>query len=210
MHDVHEPITQRIESPADLARATRPHGIRAADSSSATTRRSLLRGLFGLPFALLAPRAFAEGGLEQFYKFNIKPEIFLEEVFAGEVPVAQSVSVGGNVAQLIQPLPQRMRYWRANGRTAWIFDELGKVGYAPTTCGFVVKEKSIERAKVLIYRESRGEQVGQPSFLQQLVGAKASGGSIDKSVDNISGATYSVKMMQRMARTALMLDELAV
>jgi hypothetical protein len=209
MHDVHESIIHRIESSTEPARATRPLGLGAADSSDPTTRRSLLRGLLGLPLALLTPRAFANG-LEQFYKFNIKPEIFLEEVFGAEVPVAQSVSVSGNVAQLIQPLPQRMRYWRANGRTAWIFDELGKVGYAPTTCGFVVRDKSIERAKVLIYRESRGEQVGQPSFLQQLVGAKASGGSIDKSVDNISGATYSVKMMQRMARTALMLDELAV
>ena len=90
MHDVHESTTHWIESSAEPGRATRPHGISAADPSSAvTTRRSLLRSLFGLPFALLAPRALAEGGLEQFYKFNIKPEIFLEEVFGGEVPVAQ-------------------------------------------------------------------------------------------------------------------------
>jgi hypothetical protein len=175
-----------------------------------TTRRSFLNVLVGLPLALLSPRAPAAGGIEQFYKFNIKPEVFLEEVFGPDVPPPQSVSVSGNVAQMIQPLPQRMRYWRAGGRTVWIFDELGKVGYQPTTCGFVVREKSIERAKVLVYRESRGEQVGQPSFLQQLVGARAAGGGIDRTVDNISGATYSVKMMQRMARTALMLDELAV
>lgn len=196
MHEASEPTVFRI--PRDDAEPTR------------TARRSLLRGLFGLPLALLAQRPSAAGGIEQFYKFNIKPEVFLEEVFGPDVPVAQSVAVSGNVAELIQPLPQRMRYWRADGRTVWIFDELGKVGYQPTTCGFVVRDKSIERAKVLIYRESRGEQVGQPSFLQQLVGAKAAGGGIDKSVDNISGATYSVKMMQRMARTALMLDELAV
>ena len=195
MHDASAKHISRIPSHAEPTR---------------TTRRSLIRSLLGLPLALLAQRASADGGIEQFYKFNIKPEAFLEEVFGGEVPVAQSVAVGGNVAQLIQPLPQRMRYWRAAGRTVWIFDELGKVGYQPTTCAFVVRDKSIERAKVLIYRESRGEQVGQPSFLQQLVGAKAAGGGIDKTVDNISGATYSVKMMQRMARTALMLDEMAV
>ena len=204
------PSTFRSRSAADWE----PSAARASgDSDTATTRRSLLRVLLALPLGLAAGRTAAAGpagGIEQFYKFNIKPEVFLEEVFGAEVPVAQSVAVSGNVAQLIQPLPQRMRYWRANGRTAWIFDELGKTGYQPTTCGFVVKDKSIERAKVLVYRESRGEQVGQPSFLQQLVGAKAAGGSIDRSVDNISGATYSVKMMQRMARTALMLDELAV
>ena len=186
------------------------HHSRTRSRFLSDTRRSLLRGLLVLPFGALAQRAAAAGGIEQFYKFNIKPETFLEEVFGPAVPTAQSVAVSGNVAQLIQPLPQRMRYWRADGRTVWIFDELGKVGYQPTTCGFVVRDKSIERAKVLIYRESRGEQVGQPSFLQQLIGAKAAGGSIDKSVDNISGATYSVKMMQRMARTALMLDEMAV
>ena len=194
MPDVHEAPILRIECQADPTR---------------TMRRSLLRGLLGLPIALIAQRAAGAGGIEQFYKFNIKPEVFLEEVFGAEVPTAQSVAVSGNVAQLIQPLPQRMRYWRADGRTVWIFDELGKVGYQPTTCAFVVREKSIEKAKVLVYRESRGEQVGQPSFLQQLIGAKASGSGIDKTVDNISGATYSVKMMQRMARTALMLDELA-
>ena len=64
-------------------------------------------------------------------------------------------------------------------------------------------------ARVLFYKESRGEQVGELSFLHQLLGARASGEGLDRSVDNISGATYSVKLMQRMARTALMFDELA-
>ncbi|WP_420468380.1 FMN-binding protein [Panacagrimonas sp.] len=175
------------------------------------SRRRLLQTLLALPLAGISARLSAQvgGGIEQFWKFNIRPEIFLEEVFGPDVPVAQSVSVGGAVPSLIQPLPQRMRYWRADGRTAWIFDELGKDGYQPTTCGFVVRDAAIEQAKVLIYRESRGEQVGQPSFLQQLVGARIAGESLNVSVDNISGATYSVKMMQRMARTALVLDQIA-
>lgn len=178
------------------------------------SRRFLLRALAVAPLAGLAgftSRVLAGSapGLEQFYKFNIKPEVFLDEVFGSEVPVAQTVAVGSNLAGLIRPLPARMRFWRADGRTVWIFDEIGKDGYLPTTCGFVVRDASIERAKVLIYRESRGEQIGQPSFLQKLAGAKATGGGLDKSVDNISGATYSVKMIQRMARAALMLDSQA-
>ena len=171
-------------------------------------RRSLLQGLLALPVvgtAGLAPAA----GIEQFYKFNIKPEVFLAEVFGPEIPPPQTVAVPGNVAAMIQPLPSRLRYWRANGRTVWIFDELGKEGYQPTTAAFVVRDASIEQAKVLIYRESRGEQVGQPSFLQKLAGAKIAGSSIDRTVDNISGATYSVKMMERMARVALVLDSMA-
>lgn len=175
-------------------------------------RRMLLSSLAGLPLLGLGGRLWGAqtgGGIEQFWAFNIKPEVFLEDVFAGNIPQAQSVAVGGAVSDLIQPLPHRMRYWRAEGKTVWIFDELGKDGYQPTTCGFVVRDDAIEQAKVLIYRESRGEQVGQPSFLQQLVGARIAGGGLSAAVDNISGATYSVKMMQRMARAALLLDQMA-
>ena len=189
----------------------RAHGARNFPPAS-ESRRSLLRGLLALSMGGLSLRAAGaslSGGLEQFYKFNIKPEVFLAEVFGPDVPVAQTMVVSGSIPSMIQPLPQRIRYWRANGRTAWIFDELGKEGYLPTTCGFVVRDDAIEQAKVLIYRESRGEQVGQPSFLQQLVGAKVVGDSLTANVDNISGATYSVKMMQRMARTALVLDQRA-
>lgn len=186
--------------------------VRSLKSKQMLSRRNVVRGLLSLPFAVMGlpvRAADIDGGLEQFYKFNIKPEVFLAEVFGASVPEPKAMGVSGGVPSMIQPLPQRMRYWRAEGKTAWIFDELGKEGYAPTTCGFVVQDEVIARAKVLIYRESRGEQVGQPSFLQQLVGAKIAGGGLSATVDNISGATYSVKMMQRMARTALVLDKMA-
>ncbi|NGY03410.1 FMN-binding protein [Solimonas terrae] len=112
-------------------------------------------------------------------------------------------------AVLGHPYPQaRLRYWKAAGRSAWIFDDIGKEGYVPTTCGFIVSNASIEHARVLIYRESRGEQIGDPSFLRQLIGARAAGSGLDKHVDNISGATLSVNMMQRMARAALVFDSL--
>ena len=188
-----------------------PRQAVAQAAPSSASRRSLLRSLLALPFASFGASAFAAGGgLEQFYKFNTKPEVFLAEVFGPAVPPAQSVSVGGNPASLLQPPPARMHYWRANGRTVWIFDEIGKTGYLPTTCAFVVKDGAIERAKVLIYRESRGDQVGQPTFLQKLAGARATSSGLDRSVDNISGATYSVKLMERMARMALILDTQAV
>jgi len=174
------------------------------------TKRTFLRASLGLSMlgfgigragAATTPGA----GLEQFYKYNIQPDTWLAEVFGGQVPAPQ-VAPGGSYG-LLQPLPGRVRYWRANGRTAWIFDDIGKVGYAPTTCGFVVKGGAIEAAKVLIYRESRADQVGTPSFLNQLAGAKLAGAGIDKRVDNISGATYSVDMMKRMAAAALQLDK---
>lgn len=149
-------------------------------------------------------------------KTFITREAFLAEVFGPTLPPVQTLELdAAKMSQLstvytMRKFPQaRVRYWAANGRTAWIFEDIGKEGYQPTISGFVVKDGAIESARVLFYKESRGEQVGEPSFLKQLAGARASGNGLDRSVDNISGATYSVKLMQRMARTALMLDQLA-
>ena len=145
----------------------------------------------------------------------ITREAFLAEAFGATLPPAKSLDLDETKQAQLTPIygrryPQaRLRYWRANGRTAWIFDDIGKEGYQPTTSGFIVSDGTIEAARVLFYKESRGDQVGEPSFLKQLLGARAAGAGLDRTVDNISGATYSVKLMQRMARTALLLDTLA-
>lgn len=200
-------------TPDPIKPMTRQHQADSvlAESPTPSSRRSFLRTALGLSLFGFGARAAQAAGIEDFYKINVRPEAFLAEVFGAAVPPPQVLEVNGRVqlAGQIAPLPGRLRYWRANGRTVWIFDELGKEGYQPTTCGFVVKDKAIEQARVLIYRESRGEQVGESSFLQQLVGARSTGSGIDRPVSNISGATYSVKMMQRMAAMALALDALA-
>lgn len=182
-------------------------GSRAPASEHSPVRRSMV--VAGLSFPVVSftsMGAHAAEGLEKFYKYNTKPEEYLSGVFGGQVPPPQVADTAGKSGDLMKPLPQRLRYWRANGRTVWIFDEIGKAGYLDTTCGFVVKGGAIESASVLIYRESRGDQIGTAGFLQQFVGAKPAGAGIDKNVDNISGATYSVNLMKRMARVALALD----
>ncbi len=151
----------------------------------------------------------------ELYKTFQTPEAFLAEVFGTNPPAPEVLNLdGGKQSEVSQvfgrSFPQaRLRYWRAGDRTAWIFDDIGKEGYVPTTCGFVVNNGMVEVARVLIYRESRGEQVAEPAFLHQLEGARAAGNALDREVDNISGATLSVKMMERMARTALTFDQLA-
>lgn len=160
-------------------------------------RRSLLRA--AVSFVLLSPATRIARAGESVWTTYQMPEAFIQEAFAGAAPPVKVIESEG----------KKLRYWRANGRTAWILDDLGKPGYQLTTAGFVVKAGMIEVAKVLIYRESRGEQVADGSFLKQLLGAKLAGGAIDKHVDNISGATLSVQMMQRMAATALKLDATA-
>jgi hypothetical protein len=177
--------------------------------------RAALLGASCLLAATAMPDAHAQECSPPICKTFITREAFLAEAFGNTLPPTKTLELDdARQAQLAtvfgRRYPQsRLRYWRANGRTAWIFDDLGKEGYQPTTSGFVVNRGAIETARVIFYKESRGEQVGELSFLKQLLGARAAGTGIDKTVDNISGATYSVKMMQRMARTALMLDTLA-
>jgi hypothetical protein len=60
---------------------------------------------------------------------------------------------------------------------------------------------------VLVYRESRGQEVRQSSFLKQFKSARlAKGDQLDRDIDGIVGATLSVGAMERMARLALFLD----
>lgn len=171
-------------------------------------------------FALLSsPRAHAADAAESckppICRLFQAPDAFLSEVFNGAVPAPQVLSLDAAAQSRIsavfgRPFPQsRVRYWTQDGRTAWIFDDLGKKGYQPTTSGFVVRDGGqVDVARVLIYKESRGEQIGDAPFLAQLAGAKANGTGLDVAVDNISGATLSVQMMVRMARTAIELNAL--
>ena len=142
------------------------------------------------------------------------PAAFLAEAF-GTPPAPSVLALDAAMQAQItaafgRAYPQsQLRYWKANGRSAWIIDDIGKKGYQITTSGFVVKDKSIDFARVLIYRESRGEQIAEASWLKKLTGRKLAGPALDQEVDNVSGATLSVKMMQHMAAAALVLDSLA-
>lgn len=181
-----------------------------------TDRRALLKGALSLMLGAALPgfaRASAEDGNGLWTVFQ-KPDAFLAEAFGSAPPpkllVLDAATQSRVAAVFGRSYPQtQIRYWRANGRSAWILDDLGKAGYQLTTSGFVVKDKAIDFARVLIYRESRGEQVGEASFLKKFTGSKLAGAKIDKSIDNISGATLSVKMMERMAAAALVLDAMA-
>lgn len=106
------------------------------------------------------------------------------------------------------PAQLRERYWAANGKTAWILEEIGKE--APITAGFVVAGGRVEQARVLVYRESRGMEIRYPAFVQQYTGAGLTArGRLDRHIDGIAGATLSVSAMERMARAALYLDRMS-
>jgi len=188
-----------------------------ASTSDAVARRPLDAEKIMLFLFFLIITSLYSGKVKAFelYKTFQTPDVFLAEMFNNQVPAPTVLNLDAKAQSEIsavfnRPFPsQRVRYWKDANKTVWVFDDIGKEGYVPTTSGFAVSNGAIETARVLIYRESRGEQVAEPSFLNQLKGAKAAGNKLSNKVDNITGATLSVQMMERMARTALTLDTLS-
>lgn len=137
-------------------------------------------------------------------------DAFLAETFVGDVPAPEVLWLTGDikstVADILGHAPNilRARYWRRDGRSAWILEEIGKV--EPITTGLVVNNGRIEGIKVLIYRESRGWEVRYPFFTDQFRGATlAADHRLDRNIDGISGATLSVNALTKLSRIALFL-----
>ena len=98
-------------------------------------------------------------------------------------------------------------YWKSENQSIWILNSIGK--YKPITAAFVVEECKIKTANVLIYREQHGYEIKYEAFLSQFVGVDIDNKyDLTKNIDNISGATLSVNSMDRMARAALILDDI--
>lgn len=142
-----------------------------------------------------------------------EPAAFITEVF-GALPApkvlwltkelqAQAAAILGH-----PPAQLRQRYWSDARRSVWILEETGKEELI--TAGFVIANGHIDHVRVLVYRESRGQEVRQSSFLKQFKNAKlAPGDRLDRDIDGIVGATLSVGAMERMARLALLFDRLS-
>ena len=140
-----------------------------------------------------------------------EPEVFLAEAFAGDVPEAEVIWLTGERKAVVTELLDhsypalRVRYWRRDGRSAWVLEEVGKE--QPITVGLVVNEGQLERIKVLVFRESRGWEVRHPFFTEQFRNARLDPRrNLDRPIDGISGATLSVRAMKKMATLALYLD----
>jgi len=143
------------------------------------------------------------------------PEEFLSETFSGDVPKSKTLWVKKERRERINEIMGRaykllrVRYWQREDRTAWILEEIGKV--KPITTGLVVDGGSLERVKVLIYRESHGWEVRHPFFTDQFKGLRLSDGKrLNERIDGISGATLSVNALTRLGALALYLHEFVV
>lgn len=142
---------------------------------------------------------------------GVQTERFLAKHFPQAPPEAHSLWLRGELADdlkqiLGRPLSRlRVRYWQQEARSAWVLEEIGKE--LPITAGFIINQGVLEAAEVLVYRESRGGEIQYTSFLQQFGGLHQAGGRLSQNIDNISGATLSVRSMKKMAAMALRLSE---
>ncbi len=139
-----------------------------------------------------------------------EPDAFIAEVFGSRPApkllwLTQDIQAQAGAILGHPPAQLRQRYWSDAHRSVWILEETGKEELI--TAGFVVAEGRIDHVRVLVYRESRGQEVRQSAFLMQFKDAKlGQGDRLDRDIDGIVGATLSVGAMERMARLALYFD----
>ena len=139
------------------------------------------------------------------------PADFINQVFENDPPKAEVLWLNKDLKkQIIKILDHkykslRVRYWRQGKKSAWVLEETGKEKLI--TVGFVVNSAQIEQVKVLVFRESRGWEVRHDFFTDQFKQAKLKDNhQLDKTIDNISGATLSVRAVRKLAQIALLLD----
>lgn len=161
-------------------------------------------GCLGLPLWALAGEA-ASG--PQVY---MDADTFVSNAFPEGLPQVQTVwpkgALRADLERVLGHRPAlRFKYWGADGKTVWILDEIGKD--RPITAGVVINQGKIEDVQVLVFRETRGWEVKHDFFTRQFANLWLSDDNLSGRIDNITGATLSVKAMKRMAIAALKLHE---
>ncbi|MDT8309911.1 MAG: FMN-binding protein [Methylophaga sp.] len=166
------------------------------------------QGLVSLLTALLLFVVTTNVSARGVYQTN---EAFLNEVYDQTVPKSDVIWLKGEVREQVKKIlghnynGLRIRYWKQNNRSTWILEEIGKE--EPITFGIVINGDSVEKVKVLAYRESRGWEVKHPAFTQQFNDAKLKNQALDRNIDGITGATLSVRAMTAVVTLALYLDD---
>jgi hypothetical protein len=140
------------------------------------------------------------------------PENFLVENVpgCGQQALWLKSDVKLQIEQLIgHPFPGvRVRYCQEGEKTAWILDEIGKT--EPITSGIIVNQGQVETVRVLVFRESRGNEVHRSAFTRQYESAVLDDKNrLDRHIDGITGATLSVSALNRQVKLALLLDRIA-
>lgn len=138
------------------------------------------------------------------------PEQFAATVF-GALPATQTIRLSGDVQKGVKEAYGgrypgfSISYWQQSNRRVWALRARGKHGFVHA--GLVTQDGRVVRIKILSSKEQRGRMIETPRFLDQFAGAGLKeGAKLDRRIDGISGATYSVNAVKNMARVALYLD----
>lgn len=138
------------------------------------------------------------------------PSDFIKSQFPGQAPQAKLQSITSTMQSRLNQIngsqyrSSRIRYWQQGSRTVYILEDIGKT--LPITIGYVIDGDKVSKVKVLIYRESHGDDVCRSYFTKQFKSLSLkSNGKLSKKPKNIAGATLSVRTLTRMARAALFL-----
>jgi hypothetical protein len=142
----------------------------------------------------------------------ISPNAFVQEIFAGKSVDAKLFWIQKKykkkISQILQHKPGflRTRYWEDADKTVWILEEIGKT--KPITVGVVIENNTISQIKVLAFRESRGWEVKHDFFTDQFKGSQLNDDlRLSQSIDGISGATLSVRALNKIAQLALFFNQ---
>lgn len=155
--------------------------------------------------SLITSPAFAGGVYQQ-------PADFIKQVFDDKPPKPSVLWLKKDLKKQLADIldhnykGMRIRYWQREKRTAWVLEETGKDKLITT--GIVIDDGKIEQVKVLVFRESRGWEVRHDFFTEQFKQAMLKkNNQLSKHIDNISGATLSVRAIRKLAQIALLLDK---
>ena len=174
-----------------------------------TITRMQMRMIIG--FIVLFTSSLSWGGEASDVQVFQDVEGYVAGNFPAGVPAVKTVWPNGALrAQLHEVLGHnpalRFKYWGADGKTVWVLNEVGKD--RPITAGVSIRNGQIEDIQVLVFRESRGWEVKYDFFTRQFTNLWLKDTSrLSGDIDNITGATLSVKAMKRMATAALLLHE---
>lgn len=140
-----------------------------------------------------------------------QPEEFISQAFNAPTPKSKVFWLDDEAQKVIEQIlahkfkKMRLRYWQQEGETVWILEEIGKESLI--TVGIHIKNQQIAQTKVLVYRESRGDEVRHDFFTDQFKSAKLKDDlQLDQHIDGITGATLSVRALTKLSRIALWLD----
>ncbi|MBA6365233.1 FMN-binding protein, partial [Colwellia sp. BRX8-8] len=137
---------------------------------------------------------------------------FISSSFNGESPKSKALWLSNDDKVAISDIMSheynrlRVRYWQQENATVWVLEEIGKE--QPITIGVHIKDEQVVDLKVLVYRESRGDEVRHDFFTNQFKSASLTKENmLNQHIDGITGATMSVRALTKVARLALWLNK---